>query len=87
MLAMILAAALAASAPAPPTPAAVTQVADQKPAKPRSRADEVICKTVLDPGIGTTRQACATRRDWADKEWQDQQWLRQRQACSNLVGC
>jgi hypothetical protein len=93
MLAMIIAATLAgsdpgaASAPPPPSPPAATKVADQKPAKPKSRGDEVICKTIQDPGIGTTRQACATRRDWDENTWLDQQWLRQRQACSNGYAC
>jgi hypothetical protein len=95
---MIIAAALAADAgpapaPAATPPAATTQVAaasgPEKAPPRKSRMDQVICKTVLADGTGATRQACATRREWADREYLDQQDLRlqQRGFCGNGTGC
>jgi hypothetical protein len=98
MLAMVIAATLAASDPGAATasPAAqgatVQAAANPAPAKAnphKSRSEQVICKTVQDPGIGTTRQACATQHEWSDQQFWEQQALRERQTgvCGVGGGC
>ena len=87
MLAILIAAALAAqgasgsdqSAPAQTGAAQAAPVQTTAPVRRKSRLDDVICKSVQVPGIGTTRQACATRREWNDREAVMQQELRARQ--------
>ena len=92
MLALIIAAALAAEAAPSPSPAPSAQAASTQaaaPSKPKSRLDEVICKTAQVPGIGTTRESCATRREWNDREALIHQELRAQQTgfCGGKVTC
>jgi hypothetical protein len=95
MLVMVIAAAIAAADPGTATAGAAGQGATQAAAAPSKAAarkahqEEVICKIVQDAGIGTTRQVCATRREWSDHEFFEQQAVRERQRgfCGVGGGC
>jgi hypothetical protein len=97
MLAMVIAATLAASDPGAATSPAAQGATVQAAANPaqakadarKSRSEQMICKTVQVPGIGTTRKACATQREWDDHQFWEQQDLRERQAglCGVGGGC
>ena len=74
MLNLIIAALAATASPAVPTLQAIPAVATHL-----SRRDEVICKVVMWPGIGTPQRACAPRWEWDQRTAREQQVLSQYQ--------
>ena len=69
-----LASTASPAAPTPPPPQAIPAVATHL-----SRRDEVICKVVMWPGIGTPQRACAPRWEWDQRTAREQQVLSQYQ--------